>query len=151
MTLVWKQKKLLLILLLIFTNTLCACSSQNNIQGKIVEISIQDIKSKIEQKQTFILQFTKTSCPYCKTLNFIEEKYIKNNQDTIFVFDIENNPESFNENQDFIHATFNDLKTVPSVYWIEKGKPENQLPIVDKQNQEYILSEWIKDNKTYYN
>lgn len=146
-----KTKKLLLILLLIFTNVLCACSSQNNIQGKIVEISIQDIKSKIEQKQTFILQFTKTSCPYCKTLNFIEEKYIKNNQDTIFVFDIENNPESFNENQDFIHATFNDLKTVPSVYWIEKGKPENQLPIVDKQNQEYILSEWIKDNKTYYN
>ena len=43
-----------------------------------------------------------------------------------------------------------DLKTVPSVYWIEKGKPENQLPIVDENEQEYILSEWINDNKTYY-
>ena len=53
-------------------------------------------------------------------------------------------------NKIFIYDIFKDLKTVPSVYWIEKGKPENQLPIVDENEQEYILSEWINDNKTYY-
>jgi predicted bacteriocin transport accessory protein len=145
-----KINKYLLILYLVFMVSLCACSTQNNIQGKMLEISVQDIKDKIDQKETFILQFTKNSCPYCKILKNIEDDYVKNNQDTIFVFDIEKNHEDFIENQEFIYDIFKDLKTVPSVYWIEKGKPENQLPIVDENEQEYILSEWINDNKTYY-
>lgn len=124
-----KINKYLLILYLVFMVSLCACSTQNNIQGKMLEISVQDIKDKIDQKETFILQFTKNSCPYCKILKNIED---------------------FIENQEFIYDIFKDLKTVPSVYWIEKGKPENQLPIVDENEQEYILSEWINDNKTYY-
>lgn len=101
-----KINKYLLILYLVFMVSLCACSTQNNIQGKMLEISVQDIKDKIDQKETFILQFTKNSCPYCKILKNIEDDYVKNNQDTIFVFDIEKNHEDFIENQEFIYDIF---------------------------------------------
>lgn len=51
---------------------------------------------------------------------------------------------------DFITKNFSDRKTVLSVYWVKDGEVLNKLPIVDKQNQSYILSERIEDNEAYF-
>ena len=39
---------------------------------------------------------------------------------------------------------------VPSVYWMEKGRAENQLPIIE-EDPYLILKQWIIDNQNYYN
>lgn len=38
---------------------------------------------------------------------------------------------------------------VPSVYWMEKGRAENQLPIIE-EDQYLVLKKWITDNQNYY-
>ena len=50
-----------------------------------------------------------------------------------------------------VSQNFSDLKTVPSVYWIKDGEVMNKLPIVDKENQSYIFTEWVEDNEAYFN
>ena len=56
----------------------------------------------------------------------------------------------YDSESDFITKNFSDRKTVLSVYWVKDGEVLNKLPIVDKQNQSYILSERIEDNEAYF-
>lgn len=63
---------------------------------------------------------------------------------------MDENQKDFNENQEFIISNFPDLDMVPSVYWMEKGRAENQLPIIE-EDPYLILKQWIIDNQNYYN
>ena len=57
----------------------------------------------------------------------------------------------YDSESDFITKNFSDRKTVFSVYWIKDGEVMNKLPIVDKENQSYIFTEWVEDNEAYFN
>lgn len=138
------------LLILSFALTfISGCSSQKNIQGRIIDISFSVLEQKINKKEDFILQFSKRNCPHCLLLEKTEKEFLRKNEIKIFRFQIDENQKDFNENQEFIISNFPDLDMVPSVYWMEKGRAENQLPIIE-EDQYLVLKKWITDNQNYY-
>ena len=128
----------------------CSNVKKTTTTDGFINISISDAAQKIESGDTFILQFSKTTCRYCKELEAIESPYLLEREIPIYRILTNDEESEYDSESDFITKNFSDLKTVPSVYWIKDGEVMNKLPIVDKQNQSYILSERIEDNEAYF-
>lgn len=81
----------------------------------------------------------------------IESLYLLEQEIPIYRVLTNDEESEYDSESDFITKNFSDRKTVLSVYWVKDGEVLNKLPIVDKQNQSYILSERIEDNEAYFN
>lgn len=81
----------------------------------------------------------------------IESPYLLEREIPIYRILTNDEESEYDSESDFITKNFSDRKTVLSVYWVKDGEVLNKLPIVDKQNQSYILSERIEDNEAYFN
>ena len=80
----------------------CYETVNEGITGYIYEKgNVGELVNKIENKDTFILQFTKTTCPFCKDLEKIENEYFLNNDEIIFRFFTDLNEKDYNENLNF--------------------------------------------------
>lgn len=137
--------------ILTFLLIMCLIGCQNNAkkQGSFTDITYDAMVEKLDKKDTFILQFTKKTCPYCIKLEKIEADYLLNHNVDIFRFYVDLNENDYKNNLNFLNSIFEDINFVPTVYWIEKGKPMNQLPILEEDQYE-VLEEWIADNELYY-
>lgn len=149
------RKSIISLIIIFLFCILIGCNSRKtefdkNKKGKLVDISVEEIKNKIQNNDTFILQFTKTNCPYCLQLEKIEKEYLKENDIIIYVFSIDKNIHEFKNNQEYFNNLFGDIDHVPIVYWLYKGEPKNNLPIVEEKDQIRILKYWIRDNLEYY-
>ena len=129
----------------------CSNVKKTTTTDGFINISISDAAQKIESGDTFILQFSKTTCRYCKGLEAIESLYLLEQEIPIYRVLTNDEESEYDSESDFITKNFSDLKTVPSVYWIKDGEVMNKLPIVDKENQSYIFTEWVEDNEAYFN
>ena len=129
----------------------CSNVKKTTTTDGFINISISDAAQKIESGDTFILQFSKTNCRYCKELEAIESPYLLEREIPIYRILTNDEESEYDSESDFITKNFSDLKTVPSVYWIKDGEVMNKLPIVDKENQSYIFTEWVEDNEAYFN
>ena len=129
----------------------CSNVKKTTTTDGFINISISDAAKKIESGDTFILQFSKTTCRYCKELEAIESPYLLEREIPIYRILTNDEESEYDSESDFITKNFSDLKTVPSVYWIKDGEVMNKLPIVDKENQSYIFTEWVEDNEAYFN
>lgn len=129
----------------------CSNVKKTTTTDGFINISISDAAQKIESGDTFILQFSKTTCRYCKELEAIESPYLLEREIPIYRILTNDEESEYDSESDFITKNFSDRKTVPSVYWIKDGEVMNKLPIVDKENQSYIFTEWVEDNEAYFN
>lgn len=128
----------------------CSNVKKTTTTDGFINTSISDAAQKIESGDTFILQFSKTTCRYCKELEAIESLYLLEQEIPIYRVLTNDEESEYDSESDFITKNFSDRKTVLSVYWVKDGEVLNKLPIVDKQNQSYILSERIEDNEAYF-
>ena len=125
------------------------CEKTTTTEG-FINTSISDAAQKIESGDAFILQFSKTTCRYCKELEAIESPYLLEREISIYRVSTNDEESEYDSESDFITKNFSDRKIVLSVYWVKDGEVLNKLSIVDKQNQSYILSERIEDNEAYF-
>lgn len=80
----------------------------------------------------------------------IESPYLLEREISIYRVSTNDEESEYDSESDFITKNFSDRKTVLSVYWVKDGEVLNKLPIVDKQNQTYIFTEWVEDNEAYF-
>lgn len=128
----------------------CSNVKKTTTTDGFINTSISDAAQKIESGDTFILQFSKTTCRYCKELEAIESLYLLEQEIPIYRVLTNDEESEYDSESDFITKNFSDRKTVLSVYWVKDGEVLNKLPIVDKQNQSYIFTEWVEDNEAYF-
>lgn len=136
--------------ILLFLIVLSGCQEKVDKKGSLIELTTIQLQEKFKNKNTFILQFSKTQCPFCQELEKIEKDYLNSNPEIIYVYYIDKQIESFENEKKFFSSMSLEIKEVPTVFWIEKGVAKNTLPIVAKYQQFNILKDWIHDNKTYY-
>ena len=129
----------------------CSNVKKTTTTDGFINISISDAAQKIESGDTFILQFSKTTCRYCKELEAIESPYSLEREIPIYRILTNDEESEYDSESDFIAKNFSDRKIVLSVYWVKDGEVLNKLSIVDKQNQSYIFTEWVEDNEAYFN
>lgn len=119
-------------------------SRESTLEGKIIDINFQELQSKINHKDSFILQFSKRDCPYCIELEKIEKDFLTDNNVIIYRYYPSENIEHYQDSMMYIQDYFSDLKYVPTVYWINKGIVADEMDRTS-ENQYKVLEEWIEE------
>ena len=115
------MKKVLkvVIISLMFVILLTGCKNNSNIK----EITLKEFKTKIENKETFVLYVGNKNCSHCVSYRPILEKVLKDYDITIFHLD--NSKLSEDEYKEF--KTYINISGTPTVAFITDGEEETTL------------------------
>lgn len=105
--------------------------------------SIEDAKKLIDAKNMFIIEFSKVDCPYCEDLDAITKDFELKGTIPFYKYTISQD----NELQEYaeLKTFFSSLEYVPTLYYVENGKIEDELLITDWNNAEKEFIEWMEN------
>ena len=84
----------------------CSNVKKTTTTDGFINISISDAAQKIESGDTFILQFSKTTCRYCKELEAIESPYLLEREIPIYRILTNDEESEYDSESDFITKNF---------------------------------------------
>lgn len=124
-------------ILLIFL--LVGCSKP---KGSFVEITMADYQGKVDQKESFIIVFSQTTCSYCKEYKEILREFVlENSIDIVYVeIDKEENQDAFDA---LIENELTDLMYLPATVYMKDGLVEDTS---EGALEEAQLQIWLNRN-----
>ncbi len=128
-----------LLLLLVSITVLAGCTSKNK---NMIEISLDDFKGKIANKESFALYVGNDSCSACNsympTLDAVMKKY------NITVYHLDNSKLSSEEFAEF--TTYLNVSGTPTIAFIKNGEEETTLNRITGVTSEERTIEKFKTN-----
>ena len=127
-------------LLLIGIGTFFLYATNNPSYSNIKVLSIDELKEKINNEDSFILIFTQDGCTHCKAFIPVANKVGQKYNITFYDFSITNISEenkAYLKNVAFATAT-------PTTVFIENGKEKSTLNRLEGNVQEYKLVDKLK-------
>lgn len=125
-----KRKIMMLCGIMILAFCLTGCST-----GGIKEISYQELKQKVEDKETFMLEIVQTGCSACEDFTPRFQKILKENNITAYSINLTNLSE---EERTKLNDIAN-INSTPTVIFYENGEEESvSLRIIGAVNNEKI-------------
>ena len=124
------MKKFLCLLCCVFTLALTACSSsyeRNEEPGELVNITVDEMQDKIDNKESFAIVFTKTTCDYCIKFHTMLDSYLLYHGIVLYEVVLDEAPQSEQKgNLKQINKTF-DLDSTPTLYYVKDGKVDDKI------------------------
>ena len=134
------MKKFLKIFIILFTVTilLCGCSKKEHIK----EISLDEFKEKIANKETFVVYVGNKDCSHCISYRPILEKVLDDYDITIY--HVDNSKLDNNEYAEF--RTYINISGTPTVAFITSGEEETTLNRITGEASRSETIERFKSN-----
>ena len=130
------KKKLCLIILIVLAVILTGCS---NNKGKIIDISLDEFKEKINNKETFALYIGNDNCSHCNSYMPKLKKVI--NDYSITLYHIDNSKLTEEESGEL--STYVNISGTPTIAFINNGEEESTLyRIVGDVSTEVTISKF---------
>ena len=124
------MKKFMCLLGCILTLTLTACSSsyeRDENPGELINITVDEMQEKVDNKETFAIVFTKTTCDYCIKFHTMLSSYLLYHNITLYEVVLDEAPQEEQKgNLKQINKTF-DLDSTPTLYYVEEGKVDDKI------------------------
>lgn len=145
-----KKILMLIVVLMLSITTLIGCSgsyTRDTSSGEIVETKLDDIIKMVENKDTFVVIFTQTTCKDCVIAEGIMTPYLENHSVEIkdVVLDHEGtSDEEIQANRKKIDSVFPSFNATPKMYYVKDGQVVDE--ITEFQTEEE-LDEWVVKNK----
>lgn len=137
--------------LLCFLFVLMGCTKtsyeRDTSQGEIIEISLQQLKQKMDKKETFAVMLTQSMCGYCKDFEELLAAYIQSHHVIMYNVVLDNEKATPQENLVTIKSYFKNFSSTPSIYYVRDGVNEHQLLASNKEISEHDLNDWIRKHK----
>ncbi len=135
------MKKALKIILIIFVFILfvTGCSTNNK---HIVEISLDDFKEKMANKNTFVLYIGNEDCTHCVAYKPILESVL--DEYDITIYHLDNSKLSDTEYNDF--KTYINITRTPTIVFITDGEEETTLNRIVGETSKENTIERFKTN-----
>lgn len=132
-----KQVNLLFITLFF----LVGCSSnktytRDTSEGQIIEISLAEWETKMENKDTFMAVFSQLYCYGCNELHAMLDMYLTDHGIEIYEIILDYEEGSSFDNQDRINKYLDDFSETPGVYFIQEGLKKDSLSSHDAVQEE---------------
>lgn len=140
-------KLALVCMLLIISITGCSEYKRNTSSGELIETKLDDVIKMVENKETFAVIFTRTTCKDCIELEKITTPYLENHDVSIneVVLDHEGTlDEEIQSNRKKINTIFHDFNSTPSMYYVKDGEVIDEILEITEESQ---LDEWIVKHK----
>ena len=123
------------ILAIIVAFILCGCTSKSNIK----EISFNEFKNKIENKDSFVIYIGNKECIHCEEYKPTLEEVLKEYQITIYHLD--NKKLTDKEKNEF--TKYLSISGTPTIAFIEDGEEESTLNrIVGVKSKEFTIEKF---------
>lgn len=147
---IMKIKKVLLCLSFIFI--LCSCADSDSYErsrekGKVVNITLSEMKEKMESKDTFAIAFVTTYCTYCQQFHAIFDEYIKDHEVVLYQVILDYETTTEDENLAQIHPYFPEFYTTPGIFYVVNGEKVSYLDTYHSGITSDIIDEWVVEYK----
>lgn len=145
------MKKILCAILCVCSLMLTACSSytRDDDSGELNKINLKEMQRMIDDKESFAIVFTQTTCGACQTFHEMLDTYLLNHNITLYevVLDEETDAD-ISTNLKTIRKTFKGFKNTPSLYYVKEGTMENQMSTEnDAAITEERFDSWVQEYK----
>lgn len=134
------MKKILkaIVLLFIVTIMLCGCSKKEH----IIEISLDEFKEKMANKESFVLYVGNEGCTHCISYRPVLEQVLEDYDITIYQVD-----NSKLDNKEFAEfRTYVNISGTPTVAFITDGEEESTLNRITGEVSRETTIERFKSN-----
>lgn len=135
------MKKITIILMSLFLMCGCVSSSSKNNEkkdkdavvelnpneGAVKKIPMQDVFTKMENKETFVVMLSQTYCNACLSFFAETDAYTEEIGLTLWDIILDDESTSEEENLELTNEKFGHFSATPSIYYIEKGKVKDSL------------------------
>lgn len=123
------------ILAIIVAFILCGCNKKSNIK----EISFDEFKNKMENKESFVLYVGNENCSHCEAYKPILESVLE--EYGIFIYHIDNSKLTDKESSEF--TRYLSISGTPTVTFITNGEEESTLNrIVGEKTKEATIEKF---------
>lgn len=95
------------------------CSNVSHEKGKLIDLTLDELQTKIDNKDSFILLITKENCPYCENLMAGLQKSIDEHDKDIWRIEI--NPSNRDDLLPILNENLSNFESVPFVSLLENG------------------------------
>ena len=117
--------------------------------GKLEMITVDQMKEKMEGKETFIIVFTQPTCGYCNQFKEVLDEYLPSHEVTLLDVSLDRSAmstEEFNAMLEDIRKYFPDMDGTPDLYYVKDGEIINRFD-QDAEGgdltQDNIFNNWI--------
>lgn len=119
--------------------------SYNGEPGSVERITTAQLIQKLDNKESFVVVFTQTTCGHCKTFMEMLDEYLPTHDITVYdvIIDLEGNRDQAVKE---LETLFPDFTGTPDLYYLENGEISSRFW---KEYQEAGLTEttfnaWVK-------
>lgn len=112
--------------------------------GEIIYITLEEMETKIANKETFAVMFSTTYCLYCRDFHSVFDEYIKTHHVDMYEVILDNENRTEQENLKIIHKYFPEFSTTPGVFFVKKGKEKNYLNLSLSGMNEEVIENWVQ-------
>lgn len=112
--------------------------------GEIVYITLEEMETKIANKESFPVILSTTYCLYCRDFHLVFDEYIKTHHVVMYEVILDNENRSEQENLAIIKKYFPEFSTTPGVFYVKKGKEKNYLDFSLTGMDEKVIDNWVQ-------
>lgn len=142
----WNLGKLLLALGMVVLLAGCDDGSyeRDTTAGEVIQITLSDMETMMENKESFAIMLTQTTCGYCKDFHNVLAEYQNDHHLVMYEVVLDQEPTTVQENVEIINKHITGFSTTPGIFYIEKGKSKGQLKgDITNGITEDALEEWV--------
>lgn len=135
-----KKKNFIFIGIIIIFSLILLLLFVNNGKGNLIELSYNDIKEKIENKENFVLCVSRTTCSHCADYKPKLKEVAKENNINIYYIDVDKYDE-----EEFSNLISFDGST-PTTIFIKNGEEETTSNRINGDVSKSKIIEKLKSN-----
>lgn len=124
---------------------LAGCTSQPK-SGKVVSVSIDDVFTKMDKKESFVLMISRDGCEHCVLMHKMLKDTIEDHDTIIYNINMDDSTyDKLIAEVKKLEKRFDKAGTTPHIYYVKDGKVKDDLVGYD-ENEPMQFWDWIKDN-----
>lgn len=114
--------------------------------GIVSELSYSQLQEKMDNKETFVMVFTQTTCTHCVTFKkMLDEEYLPYYDVEMFDFVLDHQSGERSELTKNLEVSFPNFTGTPDVYYIENGVVKERFWDVKDELSEEQFHDWMKN------
>lgn len=138
------KKILLSFLCCLFLVTGCSEKEEEK-QGQLIEIGIEDAFLKMDNKDDFLLLVTRDKCYYCQQMHTMLTDTISDHPTTIYNVKMDDSSvDNLNADHELLKTRLEKPGTTPHVYYIKDGEVEADMTGFDEE-EPLLFWDWVED------
>lgn len=138
------MKKIMLWMMICMLLVGCGSSyERDERKGEIIQITLDEAVSKMEQGEEFVVAFETDLCSYCQQFHSEFDAYIENHHVVLYRVMLDEEARSENENLRIINQYFPTFKTTPGVYYAKGGYVVSSLTDNRRSLNEDDIEKWV--------